>query len=101
LTISRMTHSKNAYVMTVVNIHEAVSEAVKRLQPQIRERAFDVICRESGEIPNAYCDRQAIVHVFENLIENAIKYSDNVREIEIWISAVSGQVNATVKDRGK
>src|SRR5438874_4495155 len=87
--------------MTAVNIHEAVTEAVKRLQPQIRERAFDVICRESGEIPNVYCDREAIVHVFENLIENAIKYSDNVRDVEISISAVSGQVNATVKDRGK
>jgi two-component system phosphate regulon sensor histidine kinase PhoR len=83
LTISRITHSKNPYVMTAVNIHEVVAEAVKRLQPQIRERAFDVMCRESGEIPNVSCDREAIVHVFENLIENAIKYSDNVREVEI------------------
>jgi signal transduction histidine kinase len=101
LAISRITHSKNTYVMTAVNIHDAVTEAVKRLQPQIRERAFDVICHESGEIPNVCCDRVAIVHVFENLIENAIKYSDTVREIEISISAVSDEVNATVKDRGK
>jgi signal transduction histidine kinase len=101
LTISRITHSKNTYVMTAVNIHEAVAETIKRLQPQIRERAFDVICHGSDEIPNAYCDREAIVHVFENLIENAIKYSDNVRKIEIWISAASGQVHVTLKDRGK
>src|SRR5262249_55530331 len=64
-------------------------------------KEFNVMCRESGEIPSVYCDREAIVHVFENLIENAIKYSDNVREIEICISAVSGHVNVTVKDRGK
>lgn len=51
LTISRITHSKNAYVMTAVNIHEAVTEAVRRLQAQIRERELDVMCRESGEIP--------------------------------------------------
>jgi len=101
LAISRITHSKSTYVMTAVNIHDAVTEAVKRLQPQIRERGFDVICHESGEIPNVCCDRVAIVHVFENLIENAIKYSDTVREIEISISAVSDEVTATVKDRGK
>src|SRR6478672_7644340 len=89
LTISRITQSKNAYVMTAVNIHDALNEAVKRLQPQIRERSFDVLCRESGEMPNAYGDREAIVQVFENLIENAIKYSDNEREIEISISTVA------------
>jgi len=87
--------------MAPVNIHEAVTEAVKRLQPQIREKAFDVICREFGDIPNVYCDRLAIIHVFENLLENAIKYSDSVREIEISISTASGEVNTTVKDRGK
>jgi signal transduction histidine kinase len=101
LTISRITHSKNAYVRTAVNIHEALTEAVKRLQPQILDRGFDLICHESGEIPNVYGDREAIVHVFENLIENAIKYSDNAREIEICVSASSGQVNTTVKDKGK
>jgi signal transduction histidine kinase len=101
LTISRITHSKKPYVMRAVSIHEAVTEAAKRLQPQIRERPFDLICREEGEIPNVYCDREAIINVFENLIENAIKYSDNVREIEIWISVASGRVIATVKDRGK
>ena len=101
LTISRITNSKSAYAMTPVNIHEAVTEAVKRLQPQIREKAFDVICREFGDIPNVYCDRLAIIHVFENLLENAIKYSDSVREIEISISTASGEVNTTVKDRGK
>jgi signal transduction histidine kinase len=101
LTISRITHSKNAYLMTSVSIRDALNEAINRLQPQIRERAFQVICRESGEIPNAYCDQEAIVHVFENLIENAIKYSDDMREIDIWISAGSGHVHATVKDKGK
>jgi signal transduction histidine kinase len=101
LAVSRINHSKNAYAKTLVYIPEAVSEAIKRLKPQIRERGFEVTCRESGQIPEVHCDREAIVHVFENLIENAIKYSDNEREIEIRISAVSGQVNATVKDRGK
>jgi len=100
LTISRISHSKNAYVMTAVSIHDAVTEGVNRLQPQIRERAFDVTSSASGEIPDVYCDREAIVHVFENLIENAIKYSDDARQIQISISAVSGRVIATVKDRG-
>jgi len=77
-----------------------VTEGVNRLQPQIRERAFDVTSSASGEIPDVYCDREAIVHVFENLIENAIKYSDDARQIQISISAVSGRVIATVKDRG-
>lgn len=101
LTISRITQSKDAYVMAAVNVHDAVTEAVTRLRPQIREKEFDVLCRESGEVPDVNCDREAIVHVFENLIENSIKYSENVKEIEIEISAERGQVNATVKDRGK
>ena len=100
LTLSRITHSKNAYVMTAVNIREAVAEAIISLQPQIREGSFEVVCTESAEVPNVRCDRNAVVQVFENLIENAIKYSDDAKEIEILISSGSGQVAVTVKDNG-
>jgi len=100
LTLSRITHSKNAYVMTAVNIREAVAEAIISLQPQIREGSFEVVCLESAEVPNVRCDRNAVVQVFENLIENAIKYSDDAKEIEILISSGSGQVAVTVKDNG-
>jgi len=101
LTISRITHSKNAYVMAAVDIHDIVSEAITRLQPQIRDGKFDIRWRESSETPDVSCDREAIVQVFENLIENAMKYSDNHRQIDISRSAVSGYVNVTVTDRGK
>jgi len=100
LTLSRITHSKNAYVMTAVNIREAVAEAIISLQPQIREGSFEVVCLESAEVPNVRCDRNAVVQVFENLIENAIKYSDDAKEIEILISSGSGQVAVTIKDNG-
>ena len=100
LTLSRITHSKNAYVMTAVNIREAVAEAIISLQPQIREGSFEVVCLESAEVPNVRCDRNAVVQVFENLIENAIKYSDDAKEIEILISSGSRQVVVTVKDNG-
>jgi signal transduction histidine kinase len=100
LTLSRITHSKNAYVMTAVNIREAVAEAIVSLQPQIREGSFEVVCLESAEVPNVRCDRNAVVQVFENLIENAIKYSEDAKEIEILISSGSGQVAVTVKDNG-
>src|SRR5678815_3099753 len=100
LTISRITHSKNAYVMTAVDIQEAITEAINRLQPQIRDRGF-VVKFPSAEIRQVHGDREAIVHVFENLIENAIKHSDKVKDIEISVSTLRGQVSATVKDKGK
>ena len=84
-----------------MNIGEAVAEAITSLQPQIREGSFEVVCLESDEVPNVRCDRNAVVQVFENVIENAIKYSDDAKAIEILISSGSCQVTVTVKDNGK
>lgn len=101
LTLSRITDSRTVYMMTVVDVSEVIGEALARMQPQIEEKGFHVICRIPDDSPKISCDREAVIQVFENLIDNAVRYSDSDKKIEIDVSKWNGEVKVSVKDRGR
>ena len=50
--------------------------------------------------PDAWCDRAALVHVLENLLTNAIRYTDAGGHIHVFIEAKAEQLEITVEDTG-
>lgn len=101
LTFSRIADSKKNYKMAAVDIRELLDESLSRLEPQLREGSFDLKCHLSHPLPHVYCDQNAILQVFENLLENAIKYSDKVRKIEVGLGGERGKVIVSIRDTGK
>jgi PAS domain S-box-containing protein len=47
-----------------------------------------------------YCDRERLVQAFDNVVENAIKYSPAGGEIQVVLRSDSGQHWVTVRDQG-
>lgn len=65
------------------------------------DRGLRLICRESSGLPEVLADREAIAHVFSNLINNAFRFTAAGGEI-ILDAAVNGDfVTFSVTDTGR
>jgi two-component system, OmpR family, sensor histidine kinase KdpD len=52
------------------------------------------------ELPIVYGDRSAVEHVLANLLDNAVKYSEEGTAIDVTVEPVEDEVHISVSDRG-
>jgi signal transduction histidine kinase len=100
LSFSRMERNKQAFAMVETSpaaIARDAAEAVKTKFSKGQCR-FEVNIRE--DLPNVLADRDAMVTVLVNLLDNAYKYSYDNKQIELRVSPYDGLVCFTVSDRG-
>jgi signal transduction histidine kinase len=74
-------------------------EALVDYKAQIETEGIELAVRPLG---HAACDRGAFVHVFSNLISNAVKYTRSraLPRIEIWCEENGGEAVYHVRDNG-
>lgn len=101
LTFSRMERNKQAFVMAktgpAVIAHDA-AEAVKTKFSQGR-CTFEMGIAE--DLPDVMADRDAMVTVLVNLLDNAYKYSYDNKRIELRVFIEDGSICFCVQDNGK
>ncbi len=101
LTFSRMERNKQAFVMSRTSpaaIVNAAAEAVKT-KFTIGRCAFKVDVTEN--LPDVIADRDAMVTVLVNLLDNAYKYSFDDKRIELSAFTEDGSVCFRVSDNGQ
>lgn len=100
LTFSRMERNKRAFDFAELPPAEIVSSAVEA----VRDRFAAPHCRLEVEIaphlPAVLGDRDALISVVLNLLDNAYKYSGPRKHVAIRAYARDGQVCLAVRDNG-
>ena len=100
LTFSRMERNKQAFEMARTSpaaIARDAAEAVKT-KFSVGQCRFDVNIRE--DLPQVTADRDAMVTVLVNLLDNAYKYSYDNKQIELRVSSENSLVCFYVSDKG-
>ncbi len=100
LTFSRMERNKQAFMMTETSpaaIARDAAEAVKTKFSKGQCR-FEVDIGE--DLPDVLADRDAMVTVLVNLLDNAYKYSYDNKQIELRAFSKDGSVCFCVSDKG-
>jgi signal transduction histidine kinase len=102
LTFSRMERNKQAFEMiesSPLAIARAAAEAVKTKFDNEQGRCkFDINISEN--LPPVKADRDAMVTVLVNLLDNAYKYSYENKKIELKVFSKDGKVCFQVSDNG-
>lgn len=80
------TTGRMSEAMAVINTGEALKEALQYLKPALEEAEADVIVKGKGAWPGLLANRREIVSLFQNLIENALKYRLEGRKPQIFVS---------------
>jgi two-component system phosphate regulon sensor histidine kinase PhoR len=102
LTYARYSRTRAADPTDLVNVDaaELVEDALQGFRPHLAALEFELTVDLPPDLPPVCVDRAAVMRALENIIDNAIKYSDATRRLAVSGRATGKRVTLTVKDAG-
>ena len=81
-----------------MNIKDAVDSAVSRIKPQASKKGIKI----SVSVPKLFvmADERSLTELFTILLDNAVKYSQNKKEVIVEGQSVDSKIKLSVKDNG-
>ena len=83
----------------IFDLDEEIKETVERYRRMKAVQGFTFTYESDGEA-EVYCDRVKMMQVFSNLVNNAVNYSGDAREISVFCHREGNTVRVSVKDCG-
>jgi two-component system phosphate regulon sensor histidine kinase PhoR len=83
-----------------INLKEVIEEAINSSLLSVENKNGKITFDVTDFNPKINGDRNHLVNVFSNLIDNSIKYSDKPPEIKIFLKDVNGHIQIAIADNG-
>ena len=99
LEFSRLQQPRR-YEFEEVDLSALVRETVEAFEGSLSVRQFTFLVEEGQPAPHVAADPAAIEQVLVNLLDNAVKYSGDVREVKVLVAARVNEAIIEVVDRG-
>lgn len=103
LDVSRMEFSAQTIVKLPVNLAEVIDDCVDQIKIHAQRKEIE-ICLEIPDaqgLPAVRGDRASLYRVTQNLLDNAIKYSERNSAIKVSLTVEGKTLKVTVQDAGK
>ncbi|MFA6469071.1 MAG: ATP-binding protein [Bacteroidota bacterium] len=100
LNFSRMESNSRRYNFRTVNINDIISSVLTIYSYRLEQLSFTLETALEKTLPPLSVDEEAIAEALHNLIDNAMKYSAEVKFLRIETSRADNAVQITVIDRG-
>lgn len=100
LNVSRIEEGRFGYSFTQDKFEDALSIVTTSLQNQIDQRKIKLITTLPKKMPLVYMDKQKMILVLQNLLENAVKYTPEYGKIEVKVRNVKSTLEISIKDNG-
>ena len=100
LTFSRMERNKRSFEFTDASPDQIVRTAVETIRDRFEAAGCKLSIEIAPDLPTIVADRDAMVTVLLNLLDNAYKYSENEKQITLRSYLKDGRVFFEVEDRG-
>ncbi|MBW2418194.1 MAG: HAMP domain-containing histidine kinase [Deltaproteobacteria bacterium] len=88
LEFSRLERGSREFDFTVGDVAPVVREAVETLRPHVEREGFSLTIALEGDLPPVRFDRDAVLQVLFNLVDNALKYAHSASQREIAITCL-------------
>ncbi len=100
LETSRINTNRMELVLTQVNIKRIMELATEEFQIEAKRKNLTLIFTPINDIPAIFADPVRLREVIDNLVQNAIKYSDK-GTIELSVEKVPQFIKISIKDEGR
>lgn len=91
LDSARLQDSQSPLKKEWCDLQDLISLALREFRSDVLHER--IVCRFENDIPLYFGDSSLLMRLFVNLIDNALKYSDSGKVIEITISATKDNLN--------
>jgi signal transduction histidine kinase len=102
LELSNLERRQRSVNLVVGPIRPVLEEARNILAPHAAQEGFAIRLEVEPDLPEAIYDRDALLQVLFNLIDNAVKYSKNAARRDILLSAhrQASALEIAIRDQG-
>jgi signal transduction histidine kinase len=100
LDFARLEAGQRVFKFSEVSLGEVVRETLDRYRPRLEDKGFALTLSVPEHLPLVRGEPAAIAQCLLNLLDNAMKYSRERREIHVSVTAREGGAAVTVRDRG-
>ena len=101
LDFSRIESGRKVYIFEDADLEEILAGTLATFTVRLRDKGFDVSYLGPDEpLPEIEVDPNAIDRAVANLLDNAVKYSDGDRAIQVTLDRTNGEAIIAVTDHG-
>jgi signal transduction histidine kinase len=100
LTFSRMERNKQAFAMSRTSPAAIARDAAEAVKTKFGKGRCSFEVKIQDDLPDVNADRDAMVTVLVNLLDNSYKYSYDDKRIELSVFSEDGSVCFSVSDNG-
>jgi two-component system phosphate regulon sensor histidine kinase PhoR len=100
MSLSRIELSLHLQPQTVIDLAGVVDTARDLLSPLAREQGIAIDIKREARALEVRGDRDELLRVVENLIENALKYGASGKRVEVTLRTELGEALIGVRDFG-
>lgn len=93
--------SEKTYKIEKINIVEIIDNAIFDFFGEARDKNIEIIfVKPEHNFPTIEADHEKIQIIVQNLVENALKYSDNAKKVFITLSHTDKEIEFSIKNNG-
>jgi signal transduction histidine kinase len=100
LDFSKIEAGRKTYVFARGDMAEVIEHVLSSYRYQIVNSGFDVQTSTQPSLPSVLIDRDAMSQAISNLLDNAIKYSGEVKQLSITTKTIGTDLSIEIADRG-
>ncbi len=100
LSFSKMEAGKRTYNFSEVDLNQIAASVLTTYNFHLQSKGFKHSFAADDSLPKLYADGEALAEAFINLIDNAMKYSEEIKEINVKTGHDNGYIFLEVKDHG-
>jgi len=100
LDFARLERERHSLHFEQTNIGQLVIKELEAYRYQIQKDGFELTTQVDADVPDTMADPNAISMAFFNLLDNAVKYSGDRKQVSVSVSWGNGFVDLAIKDEG-
>ena len=100
LDFSRIESAEKKYRFAECDPGAIITDTVSAFEVPLRERGFNIVVDVAPSLPPVRLDHDSIAQALVNLIDNAVKYSGERKEIGVRAFAAGDELRIEVQDHG-
>jgi CheY-like chemotaxis protein len=100
LDVSRVTRGLVELENSTIDINHVISDAVEQVTPLVRARSHHLALKITPEMPLVQGDRERLVQVVANILNNAAKYTPEGGHLLLQTEVHDGYVHIQIVDDG-